>query len=38
VFALAHYDFVDADPAEMLAALETSVRAARSVHESLTWC
>jgi hypothetical protein len=38
VFALAHYDFVDADPTEMLSALETSVRQARSVHESLTWC
>jgi len=38
VFALAHYDFVDADPTEMLTALETSVRAARSVHEPLTWC
>ena len=38
VFALAHYDYVDADPTEMLAALETSVREARSVHEPLTWC
>jgi len=38
VFALAHYDFVDADPAEMLAALESSVRQARLVHEPLTWC
>jgi hypothetical protein len=38
VFALAHYDFVDADPREMLASLETSVRQARSGHESLTWC
>ena len=38
VFALAHYDFVDADPTEMLAALDTSVREARSMHESLTWC
>ena len=38
VFALAHYDFVDADPAEMLAALESSVREARTVHEPLTWC
>ena len=38
VFALAHYDFVDADPTEMLAALETSVREARSMHEPLTWC
>ncbi len=37
VFALAHYDYVDADPTEMLAALETSVREARSVHEPLTW-
>lgn len=38
VFALAHYDFVDADPTEMLAALETRVREARSEHEPLTWC
>jgi GGDEF domain-containing protein len=38
VFALAHYDFVDTDPAEMLTALESSVREARSVHEPLTWC
>ncbi len=38
VFALAHYDFVDAAPAEMLASLETSVRQARSGHERLTWC
>jgi len=37
VFALAHYDFVDADSTEMLASLETSVREARSVHEPLTW-
>jgi hypothetical protein len=38
VFALAHYDFVDTDPAEMLESLEMSVRQARSVHEPLTWC
>jgi hypothetical protein len=38
VFAAAHYDFVDADPTEMLASLESSVCQARSVHESLTWC
>lgn len=38
VFALAHYDLVDADPTEMLTSLETTVRQARSVHESLTWC
>ena len=37
VFALAHYDFVDANAAEMLAALETSVRRARAVHEPVTW-
>lgn len=38
LFALAHYDLVDTDPAEMLSSLETGVTQARAVREPLTWC
>jgi GGDEF domain-containing protein len=36
-FALAHYDFVDASPAEMLTALGRSLREAREGHRPLAW-
>jgi hypothetical protein len=37
LFALAHYDYVDANAGEMLEALDHSARRARMVHEPLTW-
>ena len=37
VFALAHYDYVDASPGEMIEALDHGVHQARLVHEALTW-
>jgi hypothetical protein len=37
VFALAHYDYVDVNAAEMLEALDKSMRQARVVHEPLAW-
>ncbi len=37
VFALAHYDFVDASASEMLTTLEMSVRRARAGHQPVTW-
>jgi len=37
LFALAHFDYVDANAGEMLEALERSMRRARMVHEPLTW-
>ena len=37
LFALAHYDYVDANAGEMLEAIDQSARRARVVHEPLTW-
>jgi hypothetical protein len=37
VFALAHYDYVDASAGEMLEALDHSMRQARMAHEPLAW-
>ena len=37
LFALAHYDYVDANPGEMLETLDHSARRARVVHEPLVW-
>lgn len=37
VFALAHYDYVDASPGEMMEALDHSVHQARLGHEQLAW-
>lgn len=36
-FALAHYDFVDVNATDMLAALGQGMRQARAVHEPLIW-
>lgn len=36
-FALAHYDFVDVNATDMLAALDEGMRQARAVHEPLIW-
>lgn len=36
-FALAHYDFVDVNATDMLAALDRGMRQARAVHEPLVW-
>lgn len=36
-FALAHYDFVDVNATDMLAALDKGMRQARAVHEPLVW-
>ena len=35
--ALAHYDFVDVNAADMLAALDQSMRQARAVREPMIW-
>jgi len=37
VFALAHYDFVDVNAAEMMAGLQRSMHQARSSHQPLAW-
>jgi hypothetical protein len=37
LFALAHYDYVDANAGEMIEALDHSMRRARVVHEPLSW-
>jgi len=37
VFALAHYDFVDVNAAEMLTGLRKSMQQARSAHQPLAW-
>ena len=37
VFALAHYDFVDVNAAEMLTGLRQSMQQARSAHQPLAW-
>jgi GGDEF domain-containing protein len=37
IFALAHYDFVDVNATDMLAALDQGMRQARAVHEPLVW-
>ncbi len=37
VFALAHYDFVDVNAAEMMAGLQRSMLQARSSHQPLAW-
>ena len=36
-FALAHYDYVDVNATDMLAALDRGMRQARAVHEPLVW-
>jgi hypothetical protein len=36
-FALAHYDYVDVNATDMLAALDQGMRHARAEHESLIW-
>jgi GGDEF domain-containing protein len=36
-FSLAHYDFVDVNATDMLAALDQGMRQARAVHEPLIW-
>jgi GGDEF domain-containing protein len=37
IFALAHYDFVDVNATDMLAAIDQGMRQARAEHESLIW-
>lgn len=37
LFALSHYDFVDVNATDMLAALDEGMRQARAVHEPLVW-
>jgi GGDEF domain-containing protein len=37
IFALAHYDFVDVNATDMIAALDQGMRQAHAVHESLIW-